>query len=225
MGRSRRGRNVATVRAAQRRAQNWQSKPWYKTAHGLTVAATAAGVVIGILTLAFTGVTTIFQAWVASDQLQQSKEDVRRAERAQASRITFWTDTDAHGAQRLHLKNGSVDPVSDVILAVRAMMEAMGDSRFSEALYIAVFPGLAPCSELVIDEWRLSHLPPPGTELEVFGVAFTDTNGTEWLRTPTGLGPEPERDPTGRPWWHPVTGESRGVLKWPPAVKPVTPCR
>ncbi|MEU2264945.1 hypothetical protein ABZ568_00525 [Streptomyces olindensis] len=195
---------------------------WYKHAKGWTAVATATGVIIGILTLAFTGVTTIFQAWVSSDQLQQSKEDARRAERAQASRITFWTDEDAEGVQRLHLKNGSVDPVSSVTLVFR-VLETPGPAGISLPLgrYVGTFPGLAPCSELVIDKGKLTGKAPPDSELVAVGVEFTDTNGTEWLRTPTALGPPP----TDHLWWaETFPGEREGELMWPPAVKPATSC-
>lgn len=219
--RSRRARNAAAARAAQQRAQNRRPKPWYKHVKGWTAVATAAGVIIGILTLLFTGVTTFFQARVSSDQLQQSQEDARRAERAQASRVTFWTDEDAEGVQRLHLKNGSVDPVSDVTLAFRAMDEMfVVGIRRSYALYVATFPGLAPCSELVIDKGKLTGEPPPDSELVAAGVEFTDTNGTEWLRTPTALG-EP---PADHQWRVEGPRERREKLMWPPAVKPVAPC-
>ncbi|MFJ2923416.1 hypothetical protein ACIPIU_00100 [Streptomyces massasporeus] len=177
--------------------------------------------IIGILTLLFTGVTTIFQAWVSSDQLRQSKEDARRAERVQASRITFWTDEDAEGVQRLHLKNGSVDPVSDVILVFRVLrVVPIGGIRPWYGRYMALFSGLAPCSELVIDKGKLTGKPPPDAQIAAVGVEFTDTNGTGWLRTPTDLASPPKE-----PWWDEVhPKEHSGDLKWPPAVKPVAPC-
>ncbi|MEU1895711.1 hypothetical protein [Streptomyces pristinaespiralis] len=167
--------------------------------------------------------TTIFQARVASDQLQQSKEDVRRAERAQASRVTFWTDGAV--AQRLHVKNGSVDPVSDLTLAFRVYEELFG-IRALRGLYVRTLPGLAPCSEFVIEKnmIELEGKPlSPRMDLRVAGVAFFDSNGKEWLRTATLLTPSP----ADREWWelgHWASPWEPVKLTKPPVVKPVSPC-
>ncbi|WP_159040630.1 MULTISPECIES: hypothetical protein [unclassified Streptomyces] len=168
--------------------------------------------------------TTIFQAWVASDQLRQSNEDARRAERAQASRITFWTDR-ADAGERLHVKNGSVDPVSDLTLAFRVHGVTVGGVRGSRGLYVRTFPGLAPCSELVIDNNMLeleSEPVPPHMELRVAGVAFFDSNGKEWLRTTDALTSSPTVLEGKRDVW--TSSEKQVKPTKPPVVKPASPC-
>ncbi|MFC9956043.1 hypothetical protein ACFVIB_01590 [Streptomyces nigra] len=223
--RDRRVQNTAAVRAAQQEARN-RRRPWYRSGPGWRTFGTAMGVIAAVLTLSFTGVTTIFQACVASDQLRQSKEDARRAERAQASRITFWTDR-ADAGERLHVKNGSVDPVSDLTLAFRIHEVTVGGIRGSRGLYVETFPGLAPCSELMIENGMLAlegKPVPPHMELRVAGLAFTDSNGKEWLRTAGAL----KMSRTAVIEWegdvfHQLHEEPVRPTR-PPVVKSVSPC-
>lgn len=84
----------------------WRRIPW--THLGAVIGALAA-----IGGLIFTAVATYYSAAVSSDQLQQSREDAEREERAQASRVSFWFATEASG-RRLHVMNRSPDPVTEV---------------------------------------------------------------------------------------------------------------
>ncbi|MEV4942850.1 hypothetical protein [Streptomyces zaomyceticus] len=175
--------------------------------------------IAAVLTLAFTGVTTIFQARVASDELRQSREEVRRAERAQAARITFWTD------RAVHVRNGSVDPVSDLTLAFRLSEVTIGGIRRPLGRYVGTFPGIGPCSELVIEKNMLElELKPvsPHMDLQVAGVAFFDSNGMEWLRTTDSL----TSPPAVKDWEGDLrTSDEQDVrLTKPPVVKPASPC-
>ncbi|MFB0617237.1 hypothetical protein [Streptomyces sp. AGS-58] len=181
--------------------------------------------VAAVLTVLFTGVSTFFQACVASDQLHQSKEDARREERAQASRITFWVDQGSDHMERVHLKNGSVDPVSNLVLVVyvytAAYIRATPDGE-----YDAFLPGLAPCSELVID--NDSFALPGGkpvlllTHPVVKGVEFVDSSGKTWLRTGEAL--TSSYSPIDK-WLSEIFSHYGPLrLRRQPAVKPVSPC-
>jgi hypothetical protein len=203
-----------------------QWKPW-----GTAIAAIAA-----IGTLLFSGVTTYYQARVSSNQLNQAEEDAARAERAQASRITFWVDQTGDGVQRIHLKNGSPDAVSDVLMSFYAEVVVAVQWLWVVDFFVRL-PGLGPCTEVVISEEELESDGPnrPGplptnANLIGLGVKFYDKDGKHWLRTPGKLEVDP--DPAAI-WAEPpsedpndytkVEGDS-GLFKKPLTLKRASPC-
>ncbi|MFJ6392416.1 hypothetical protein ACIQJT_32995 [Streptomyces sp. NPDC091972] len=114
-----------------------QRIPWVNIATMITV-------IIGIGSLAFTGIATYYGAEVSKDQLDQSREDADRETRNQAMRVTYWVDA-ASKHPGVHLMNRSPDPVSRVSLAFTASLSAEQGLVFP--IWLSELP---PCSELVI---------------------------------------------------------------------------
>ncbi|MEV5797323.1 hypothetical protein [Streptomyces collinus] len=177
--------------------QRWRSGVnWKGWGSGL-----AAG--IGIATLLFTGCSTYFQAEVAKDQLDQSREKAKRDEQDQASRVAFWMDMDNSPSSphpiKIHILNRSPDPVAGVLLVVSAYLR-IGVNAPAHSLIFGS-PTIGPCAELVfkaaefqvtdalkggLDKWkgkRLNDLP----AWFPTSLAFIDRNGKKWVRDKNGL--------------------------------------
>ncbi|MGD6749156.1 hypothetical protein [Streptomyces sp. BH105] len=161
---------------------------------------------IGIGTLAFTGVATYFSALVAGDQLDQSREVEETKAKEQASKVTTWRDPKG---KRLHLQNRNPEPVSDVGLAVDYM-----DSHMRKITYWIYYPDIPPCSDTVHDfndaryrrvstwpqariigslpraseiaerDWKKAG--PPGAFLNT-RLEFLDPEGSQWVRVDGAL--------------------------------------
>lgn len=120
-----------------------QPKRWWRRIPWAAIAAVTT-VIIGIASLAFTGVATYYGAEVSKDQLDQSREDAGRETRSQAMRVTYWADT-ASKRPGVHVMNRSPDPVSRVSLAFATALDAK-----QRVLFPIWLDDLPPCSELVI---------------------------------------------------------------------------
>ncbi|MDT0547653.1 MULTISPECIES: hypothetical protein [Streptomyces] len=124
---------------------------------------------------------TYYQAMVARDQLEQSREEAEKESRDQATRVSWWIEDHGSGPERIHVMNRSVDPLSHVSVALGLWMSdeyALGGS-------------LAPCSELVYKLEAISyqeHSPHPSWRplgdraWGVEYVAFVDRDGKTWKR-------------------------------------------
>jgi hypothetical protein len=127
-----------------------QPKHWWRRIPWIAIG-TATTVVIGIASLAFTGVATYYDAEVSKDQLDQSREDAKRETRSQAMRVTYWADTASKNSS-VHVMNRSPDPVSRVSLAFTAQLNAKQNVLFP--IWLGDLP---PCSELVIHSESMFH--------------------------------------------------------------------
>ncbi|WP_406305765.1 hypothetical protein OHA61_30650 [Streptomyces sp. NBC_00885] len=189
------------------------------------------------MTLLFTGVTTYYQARVSANQLGQAEENAARATREQASRVTFWTDESGDGSERLHLKNRSLEPVSDVFMAFYVESVLAVESLFFVDFSISL-PALPPCTEVVISKEQLRSVGPNGrgpvpsdSSLIGLGVKFYDRDGKGWLRTSGKLEHAPADGSID--WADPPSYESNeyvltkyasGQVKRPLTVKNASPC-
>ncbi|MFF8633528.1 hypothetical protein ACF052_04830 [Streptomyces pilosus] len=127
-----------------------EMKRWWRRIPWLTIA-TVLTAIIGIASLAFTGVATYFGALVARDQLNQSKEEADQQDRWQAVRVTYWVDQTS-ARRSVHVMNRSPDPVSQVQLGITLQLP---DDR---GIVVPVWVGqLPPCTELVIYQDTLQY--------------------------------------------------------------------
>ncbi|MGW0582666.1 hypothetical protein ACWD25_43640 [Streptomyces sp. NPDC002920] len=157
----------------------------------MTAAALAAVAAIGGLWAQ--AVTTYWSQQTGKDQLSQSREDSRREERAQASRITTWADPRGDGT--LHVANRSPDPVSDVALT----MDVTTNGENWGVKIEMDFGVLPPCSDLAIQskESRLDGVVETGngkrpetlweTTWRPASLSFRDADGKAWIRTSQSL--------------------------------------
>lgn len=151
--------------------------------------ATVIGAVAAIGSVAFSGWATYISAVVATDQLNQSREDSEKEERRQASRVTFWTEEEAGDFWKT-MVNRTPDPVSMSIVYLTFTDQPWGG--FTSAY--ASSDGLPPCTEIVfklsdqkeeilalVDGWLRDEA------LEFSGsvehLQFVDAAGAIWLRT------------------------------------------
>lgn len=161
----------------------------------VTVIATMAAALAAIGGLWAQAVTTYWSQQTAKDQLEQSREDSDRDERAQAGRVTLWIAKTKNGP-RPHIANRSPDAVTNVVL------EHPGGVGL-------ILPDLPPCTQVVYTPKPYSgsdgtmHAPPTVlTEWTLFNsragtpspaLFFTDSRGVSWERRVTAL----KRRPSG----------------------------
>ncbi|MFF4751442.1 hypothetical protein ACWD5R_05675 [Streptomyces sp. NPDC002514] len=176
----------------------WPSRVW-RILRGRSWAqiATVIGVVSAIGGLFAQAVATYYDAAVSRDQLKQSRENDKDAERDQASQVTFWTEEPPFGRPRtIHIVNRSPDAVSAVALAVS--WNGSGKRYLAENV-------LAPCTVVTYSEEHLlafPRLPSDGPEMQrlntvryyVDSLSFVDSRGRGWVRSLTGC-------PRGAPRW------------------------
>ncbi|MFF7379413.1 hypothetical protein ACIP4Q_35585 [Streptomyces massasporeus] len=141
-------------------------------------------------------VTTYWSQQTAKDQLEQSREDSDRDERAQAGRVTIWIAKTKDGP-RPHIANRSPDAVTNVVL----------EHPSGAGL---ILPDLPPCTQVVYTPkpYRGSdgkmHTPPAVlTEWTLFNsragtpspaLFFTDSRGVSWERRVATLKRRPSGD-------------------------------
>ncbi|MFI1305555.1 hypothetical protein [Streptomyces sioyaensis] len=179
-----------------------------------TKLGTFIAVPVAIGTLIFTGVATFYQAMISRDQLEQSREDAERVARAQATRLSFWFDV-IPSDQRLHLLNGSPDPVTDIDVVLEDL-DAVGKKRAKYRVSLGVV-SLAPCTELIAPRKSIQIQFGPDRELDAFRILemrFTDNDGVRWNRSKGGL----RRTDAGNPPYE------RAVLPEKRQVNPVEAC-
>jgi hypothetical protein len=132
-------------------------------------------------------VSTLYDALVSQDGLEQARQAADQETRAQALRVSYWTEYLTPFVKRLHIINSSPDPVSEVDLLM-SPAEAGPD-------HVLQLPSLAPCSETVVKEevWagQSGHGPPYAPSDRPPGVvrwmAFRDRDGVIWKRDGIGL--------------------------------------
>ncbi|NJP99350.1 hypothetical protein [Streptomyces zingiberis] len=139
--------------------------------------------------LIFTGIATYYSAWVAQDQLEQSRDESVQKARDQASRVTFWEENSLYGKTReIHLVNRSPDPVSLIQVVIR-VSGPVEDNRL-----LLADRNLPPCTEIAFNAADLI-ISPTAKDNSFLGDAtwriesltFTDRNGRVWVRSPIFL--------------------------------------
>ncbi|MET7814207.1 hypothetical protein ABZT26_25590 [Streptomyces sp. NPDC005395] len=192
---------------------------------------TAVGAVAAIGGLIFTGIATYYSALIASDQLQQSREDSVKGERVQAEHVSYYVEFDRNYRLEVHLRNNSSDPVYDVNLLFRTVLlrAPMGDAYVHYQIGGAALD-MGPCQELIYHEANFVFAEPGGkfmksdegktqTALHVLFLQFTDRAGRRWMRSSDELTPHAPRElrPSPEIYW---VGEHNG----PPEVRPLEGC-
>lgn len=193
---------------ARERAEDSEKGTRFGGLNLLTVGAVVT-IVASIGGLVATGVGTIYNARVAADQLNESREQHDDQQREQASRVSIWNDGGL--SQRIHLLNRSPDPVADVHLSLNAVWN-IRESR--SVAFNLLLRGLPPCSETVIDTEDLRYSPgkgfsgngwdiptalqlsglapiPDSASLRVRGLWFVDRDGESWSRKEGVLAHDP----------------------------------
>lgn len=161
-------------------------------------AATIVGVVLGIATLAFTGVATYYQAKVSADQLSQSKEDAADKAKSQAERIALWVEYNSLGEPVVRVMNRSPDPVTSVVIIMGVRNNDAAEFR---VFYLPI-PSLRPCSILPVELSNVRYRQLNGEKVYTFPAAggpyevradavdFVDSHGQVWFRTSEELQPK-----------------------------------
>jgi hypothetical protein len=162
----------------------WRQIPWIAIGTVLTVVA-------GIGTLGFTGVATYYDARVAADALDQSREDAADKERSQAVLVSAWVEGSSLSSMSLHVINRSPDPVSFVSIRVSISYRSKG-VRYDYLSWSET--SLPPCTERV---YRGRQLATPqvgevGPALQLGSILFVDRHGDGWERTWDSLRRLPE---------------------------------
>ncbi|MCX4564698.1 hypothetical protein OHA02_52435 [Streptomyces phaeochromogenes] len=141
---------------------------------------------------------------MSRDQLEQSREAAEREARAQAERITFWTEFVGEGRDmgKLHVLNRSLDPMNSGWLFV-AEVGSPDDSDGQFGLVIA--PGkrahlaigvIPPCTERIIKvaelqaytpEWNHSKTDLKPLIANTDKLVFRDRSGQAWTRNDISL--------------------------------------
>ncbi|GGX15989.1 hypothetical protein GCM10010321_32850 [Streptomyces chartreusis] len=198
---------------ARERADETEEEPRGRRLNLLTLGAVVS-IVATLGSLMTTGIGTLWSARVAADQLTQSRqqdEERKRAAtertRAQASRISIWSDRTRDGKVRVHLMNRSPDPVTRIFVAF-AMLQVWGNPDLTS--FAVKLDSLPPCSDSIIEQktlrWATESRPhtqhpweSPGflegedwSSLDygvphVAGIAFSDRDGIGWVRQEGGL--------------------------------------
>ncbi|MGW0314041.1 hypothetical protein [Streptomyces flavidovirens] len=167
------------------------------------VIVTIVASIGGLIT---TGVGTLYGAWVAEDQLDQSREVAEEKERAQAALISYWVDLQHDGGSRLHLMNRSPDPISNVQMTFAVTLPSAGRPDHPRVFFAVTMPSVPPCSDMLftpddmtymeneqvagdfdVPQWdkdagyrfRKEWKPLP---IEAFLADFSDRDGVRWRR-------------------------------------------
>ncbi|MEU2337206.1 hypothetical protein ABZ608_27075 [Streptomyces sp. NPDC013172] len=158
----------------------WRSIDWGR-------AGTVTAVVAALAGLLLTGVSTLYDALVSQGELEQAHEATDQETRAQALRVSYWTEFLTPFVKRIHVINSSSDPVTEADLLLSPAEAGPG--------HVLQLPVLAPCSETVVKEelWaeRPGQGPPyaPGDRPSgvVRWMAFRDRDGLVWKRDRNGI--------------------------------------
>ncbi len=179
------------VAATSRLRRLWLRVRRAKWNHIITLNATALAAVAAIGGLWAQALATYWDSRTARDQLSQSRDDSKKEQRSQASRVSFWTESTDDLQLFVHVHNRSPDPVSRTALYT----EAVNSSTAS----VLLVPTLRPCSETIL-KWNWSddsELDPNSAITGSMFLFFTDRNGTAWRREPRGLSIEDDDALTG----------------------------
>lgn len=178
LARRRPGPGRVRVRRPPRTRGWWRRVDW-------AGASTVTAVVAGLAGILLTAVSTLFGVLVSEGELEQSREDAAREVRAQAVRVSYWTEyrTDVDG--RLHVMNRSPDPVTDVNLLL--------EHTPAGGLHVLRIPALAPCTEVITKLGEGDLLAPGGQPADALRwMAFRDRDGAHWQRDGSGLSRLPD---------------------------------
>lgn len=194
--------------------------PWVHV--GAVVGAVAA--IGGVI---FTGVATYYSAQIAGDQLEQSREDAERKERAQANQVSFYMGG-GDSSENVHIVNRSADPIRSPIAVFWVEHFTKSGQPLLKRVYYQTgwYGDLAPCSELVFesDDFNPPSIPVARwikqPEPQILSLTFTDREGKNWHRTPTTLDQQLAND-AGRP---PRPPGRWGSASARPEVKRVEAC-
>ncbi|MGW5657527.1 hypothetical protein [Streptomyces humi] len=170
--------------------------------------------------LLLTGVSTLYDALVSQGELEQAHQTTDQETRAQALRVSYWTEFLTPFVKRIHVINSSSDPVTEADLLL--------SPAEAGPHHILQLPVLAPCSETVIKEelWtdRPGQGPPyaPGDRPAgvVRWMAFRDRDGLIWKRDLKGISRLPD-DWTVLSVGNPAMLEITGVTEGTPGVLPM----
>ncbi|MFD9495155.1 hypothetical protein ACFWA1_27205 [Streptomyces sp. NPDC060005] len=164
------------------------------------MAATALAAVAAIGGLWASAVATYWSQQTARDQLQQSRDDAEKDERAQAVAVSAWLDG-TKSAWAVHILNRSPDPVPQMTVAFFSYVAfkkvnerdfPLGYDRLKLSIQTA---RLGPCTELIYSPeqvnptWDRGMTSKKITPVSLFAsrieiAAFTDRDGRGWWRTP-----------------------------------------
>ncbi|MFC8093384.1 hypothetical protein [Streptomyces sp. NPDC057301] len=161
------------------------------------MTATALAAVAAIGGLWAQAVTTYWSQQTAKDQLQQSRQEGEKAERAQAETVSAWIEGSPRFWQ-VHVLNRSSDPVPRILVGLTGTVQ-FGDSVQASAVFEVSTSRLAPCTELIFSPDQLSDrwMPRGGGEMRtidggaafvdfIAATTFVDRDGRSWVRTGNG---------------------------------------
>ncbi|MFF8373494.1 MULTISPECIES: hypothetical protein [Streptomyces] len=157
-----------------------------------TKVSTAVGVVLGIGTLAFTGIATYYQALMADDALKQSRDDSEKDAKSQASLITFWQVTESPAGGVVYIQNRSPDVIVHPWLYISGSRKGEPEPSVGVQLNVPVLP---PCSRLTFPvdtvkkmakRSKQGLLGDSSTYWNVAAIEFTDIEGRRWYRDYSG---------------------------------------
>jgi hypothetical protein len=231
----------------QERRRQGSAQRWWEREKWWTQIGTVAAVIVGVGTLLFTGIATLFQARVTEDQLEQSRRTSEEQKREQAALVAHWTSDQE---STLHIMNRSLDPVHEVEVAFAALtkQDARQQPPRGRVTFVVKLGSLPPCSEVIISEqtvglrWqpavprhvRGQDAVRPGLprgdwrklnrlqRLELLEMDFVDRDGADWSRDGDSQ-LEDGKHGVG----YPVGGNaaSPGRLVRSPQAKPLDVCR
>ncbi|MEH0535800.1 hypothetical protein QBB31_14350 [Streptomyces scabiei] len=196
-------------------------------------------VLASLLAVLLTVPGTVWAVLVAQDQLNQSEEAAVKEERAQASRVSAWTNQDSHGKWLIHVMNRSPDPIAQVYLSFEPLTIDTEEGAAWNVLVMSV----PPCTDMVISQGQLEYRDNsrPYADLEEFRmpqvpfreegwtelkqvkrfmmlgpVGFTDRNGVAWMRQEGRL--------SRRSGGMPVRHGNQGLVFGQPAYRTIEEC-
>ncbi|MGW6487139.1 hypothetical protein [Streptomyces sp. NPDC055056] len=159
-------------------------------------------------------VATYWSQQTARDQLQQSRDDAEKDERAQAVAVSAWYEG-IDSQWTVHVLNRSPDPVPalKVTFSGRVVFEKFNGylpkGKWERAWLTVETSRLAPCTELIYSPRQISHTwtryPEERVERPTFQVFLSGIDSTEFT------------DREGRNWWRDRTELKRGSPPWRPA--------
>ncbi|MFI0813388.1 hypothetical protein [Streptomyces echinatus] len=155
--------------------------------------------------LAVTAWGTAKSAQVADDQLEQSREEQEKEERAQASAVTAWLEGLAEGDETLIIANRSLYPVPVAVDGMRKWdKEPVTDSEGNSIIttvsqeHTIALGVLPPCTRVTLShDLLLKHstdVKAPD-DFDPSLIFFMDATGQHWQRGLSGkLKPRPDLD-------------------------------
>lgn len=159
--------------------------------------STVAGVFLGALGLALTGIATYYGALVSADQLEQSREEAAREEQAQARQISTWR-TRQSGSEQIHVLNRSLDAIYRLHInfsVIASKPDPRGVKSSATVRTHVDLDAVPPCTELIIPRDSVKLLEPGKVGLaswnagpvsglgSVLDMVLMDNAGKYWLRS------------------------------------------